>query len=143
MLVLGVETVEKQPVINHFELKGDTIWEIYLSFQQNLNSLTKQLTNCTHPECVKFVGQSMLDLNYQYSTYWQCFESEQVETKVSVFPDPMLIYTELKKANDSGNNSANELLDYSRINSPALFMEGKRLSLLHQMEKEWRTSSQS
>lgn len=146
MKVLGVEpTVQSEQsmsgITNKFENAQPL--NVFNTYQSTLNSYYSLILNSSEPDKMTFLGQSLVQISYDYSAFWIPFDKLDLEAIISAPADPMEVYNELVIAQQNGVRDFNELLIYVEKKETVLQREGKRLSLLNKMESEWRMSLES
>jgi hypothetical protein len=146
MKVLGVQQVgqSEQPIsVFTYEYENAAPLNVFNSYQSAINSCYSWLLNSNNPHELAFLGESLVQISYDYSAFWIPFDKLDIEAIVSSPSDPMEVYNELVMAQQNGVKDFDELLVYVQNKDSVLFREGKRLSLLNKMESEWRMSLES
>ncbi len=146
MKVVGIESIVQSEqsmsgITNKFENAPPL--DVFNTYQSALNSHYSLILNSSEPDKMIFLGQSLVQISYDYSAFWIPFGKLDIEAIISSPVDPMLVYNELVTAQQNGVTDFNELLIYVEKKDTVLLREGKRLSLLNKIESEWRMSLES
>ncbi len=138
--VLELENKDQGSVLlNKIEFNGQ-IRHDFLIYQNLKSDWMLKMHRSESPEVMKKLTLMMLDVEFVYTGLWLDSQITADAVILSKEPDPMALLSDIRHAEEAGIVTFIELAGDLTGRFEQLKKESKRMFLLHEKEKEWKTS---